>query len=101
MTQIPEQTALVDLTGQTAVVTGAGSAEGIGVATARLLGAMGAGVAIASTTERIHRRVEELAQDGVAALGFVADLTREADVSAFVAAVLAWRPSVDVLPWRI
>ena len=86
-----------DLSGQSAVVTGAGSAAGIGLATARLLGRMGAAVAITSTTERIHERVAELAHDGIAALGFVADLTSEDQVAALAAAVFAWRPAVDIV----
>ena len=53
-----------------ALVTGAGSAEGIGFATARLLAARGAEVVITSTTERIHERAAELGVRGV-----VADLT--------------------------
>ena len=53
-----------------ALVTGAGSADGIGFATARLLAARGAEVAITSTTERIHERAAELGARGV-----VADLT--------------------------
>ena len=36
------------------------SADGIGFATARLLRAKGATVAITSTTERIYKRLEEL-----------------------------------------
>jgi enoyl-[acyl-carrier-protein] reductase (NADH) len=39
-------TRLLDLTGQVALVTGAGSPTGIGFATARLLGALGAAVAL-------------------------------------------------------
>ncbi len=46
--------------GRVALVTGAGSAEGIGFATARLLRAKGAMVAITSTTDRIFERIEEL-----------------------------------------
>ncbi|HVQ29549.1 MAG TPA: short-chain dehydrogenase, partial [Vicinamibacteria bacterium] len=49
-----------DLAGQAALVTGAGSSEGIGFACARLLGRLGARVAISSTTARIHDRVGEL-----------------------------------------
>ncbi len=41
-----------DLTGQVALVTGAGSAEGIGLACARLLGRLGARLLITSTTPR-------------------------------------------------
>jgi len=40
------------LTGQVAVITGAGSATGIGFASARRLAAMGAAVVITSTTDR-------------------------------------------------
>jgi 3-oxoacyl-[acyl-carrier protein] reductase len=83
--------------GRSALVTGAGSGQGIGFATARLLGRMGAAVAITSTTERIHERVAELRAEGVEALGVVADLTREEDAAALAAAVQTWRRIVDVL----
>ena len=53
-----------------ALVTGAGSAEGIGFAIARLLVARGLAVTITSTTERIHERAAEIGASGV-----VADLT--------------------------
>jgi 3-oxoacyl-[acyl-carrier protein] reductase len=53
-----------------ALVTGAGSADGIGFAAARLLAQRGHAVAITSTTERIHERARE-----IGARGFVADLT--------------------------
>lgn len=85
------------LAGQTAVVTGAGSPQGIGFATARLLGLMGAAVAIASTTDRIHERAAELQSQGVDALGVVADLTDQGQVAALAAAVKTWRPAVDIL----
>ena len=42
-----------------ALVTGAGSATGIGFAIAKLLKAAGAQVAITSTTDRIHERCED------------------------------------------
>lgn len=60
--------------GRVALVTGAGSADGIGFATARILAAQGAKVAITSTSQRIFRRLAELpgADDHKAA--FVADL---------------------------
>jgi 3-oxoacyl-[acyl-carrier protein] reductase len=53
-----------------ALVTGAGSPDGIGFAAARRLRADGHEVAVTSTTERIHERAAELG-----ARGFVADLT--------------------------
>jgi 3-oxoacyl-[acyl-carrier protein] reductase len=57
-----------------ALVTGAGSADGIGFAAARLLGRRGAFVAITSTTDRIHDRARELAAEGIDAIASVADL---------------------------
>ena len=85
------------LTGRTALVTGAGSPTGIGFATARLLGRMGASVAVTSTTDRIYERVEELRREDITAFGVVADLTALVDVAALTAAVLDWRPAVDIL----
>jgi 3-oxoacyl-[acyl-carrier protein] reductase len=61
-------------TGRVALVTGAGSPNGIGFAVARALGRDGARVAIASTTDRIHERVAELAAEGTEASGHVGDL---------------------------
>jgi 3-oxoacyl-[acyl-carrier protein] reductase len=66
-----DQTAL---DGRVALVTGSGSAEGIGFATARIMGTRGASVVITSTTDRIHERVSELAGAGIDAIGLVADL---------------------------
>ncbi len=68
-------------TGRVALVTGAGSPNGIGFAVARALGRDGARVAIASTTDRIHERVAELAAEGITATGLVGDLM-EPDVPA-------------------
>jgi 3-oxoacyl-[acyl-carrier protein] reductase len=80
------------LAGRTALVTGAGSPDGIGYATARRLRAMGAAVAIVSTTRRIHERASELG-----ATGFVADLTVEAEVGALADAVTEQLGNVDIL----
>ena len=63
-----------------AVVTGAGSPTGIGLATARALARAGHCVLIVSTTERIKERAAELCADGYEAHAIVADLTREPDV---------------------
>jgi 3-oxoacyl-[acyl-carrier protein] reductase len=81
--------------GRVALVTGAGSATGIGFATARLLAAEGAAVAVTSTTERIHERASELAP--AKAAGYVADLTDPAQAGAMVAAVLERFGRIDVL----
>lgn len=80
------------LDGRVALVTGAGSAEGIGYATARRLHALGASVAIVSTTRRIHDRATEL---GVT--GFVADLTDEAEVAALADAISEQLGDVEIL----
>lgn len=88
-----EGSAAIDrLDGRVALVTGAGSPDGIGYATARRLKAMGAAVAIVSTTRRIHDRATEL---GVT--GFVADLTVEAEVGALADAIVDQVGAVDIL----
>lgn len=73
-----------DLTGQVALVTGAGSETGIGFASARLLGASGARVVVTSTTSRIEERVAQLQDAGVDALGIPADLTDSSQADALV-----------------
>jgi 3-oxoacyl-[acyl-carrier protein] reductase len=60
---------------QVALVTGAGSPNGIGFASALQLGRDGALLAIVSTTARIHERAAELKKEGIQAKGYVADLT--------------------------
>lgn len=81
-----------DLTGRVALVTGAGSPNGIGFATARRLAAMGATVAVVSTTRRIHDRAKE-----IGGTGFVADLTDEAEAGALADAVSEQLGDVDIL----
>ena len=63
-----------------ALITGAGSEDGIGFATARLLATRGYEVTITSTTDRIHERASELGVRGI-----VADLTSWDDASRLVA----------------
>jgi 3-oxoacyl-[acyl-carrier protein] reductase len=77
------------LAGRVALVTGAGSAEGIGFATARLLSELGAAVALTATTGRAYERAAELSAGGVPAVGVVADLTEEEQVRRAVAEVTA------------
>lgn len=67
--------------GRIALVTGAGSADGIGFATARALARAGARVAITATSARIHDRVAEL---GPGHAAFTADLTDSAQVTRLI-----------------
>jgi len=87
-----DEPATTRLDGRVALVTGAGSPDGIGYATARRLIGLGARVAIVSTTRRIHERASELG-----AVGFVADLTDEAEVAALADAVVDQLGEVEVL----
>ena len=76
-----------------ALVSGCGSADGIGFAAARLLAALGANVSITSTTERIHERAAELG----GAFAFVADLTVPEEAEALVRAARGAHGPVDML----
>jgi 3-oxoacyl-[acyl-carrier protein] reductase len=80
-----------------ALVTGAGSPDGIGFACARLLGRMGARLVVSSTTARIEERVRELAALGIDAAGFPADLTEPAQAHHLVEHTLARFGRLDVL----
>ena len=71
-----------DLSDRAALVTGCGSARGIGFACARTLAQLGASVAITSTTDRIHERVDELQSLGAAVTGHVSDLADSAQAVA-------------------
>ncbi len=81
---------------QVAIVTGAGSADGIGFACARALAADGAHVVIASTTDRINVRVGELQASGGRASGFVGDLMLDGVAQALVDAAFAVAGRVDI-----
>lgn len=87
-------TAPFSLAGRHALVTGAGSAEGIGFACARLLARQGAHVSITSTTERIHERAAEL---GSGAFSFVAELTDPAQAAGLARAAREANGPVDVV----
>jgi 3-oxoacyl-[acyl-carrier protein] reductase len=86
-----------DLSGRTAVVTGAGSPSGIGFACARLLGELGASVLVTATTDRVESRAAELRDAGVDAESSVGDLTRpETSAHLIDAAANRWG-AVDIL----
>lgn len=69
-----------------AIVTGAGSADGIGAATALLLGRAGMRVVVTSTTDRIQDRAADLRSAGIDARGVAADLTVQDGVDAVLQA---------------
>lgn len=77
-----------------ALVTGAGSAEGIGFATAHALAAAGARVVLTSTTTRIYERLESLGGDHAA---FTADLTSAKQTDELVAAIKAKFGRIDIV----
>jgi 3-oxoacyl-[acyl-carrier protein] reductase len=85
------------LTGQTALVTGVGAADGIGFAIARALAARGAAVAITATSSRVHERAAELAAAGATVWADIADLTDDAAAAALVGAVLERFGRLDIL----
>lgn len=87
----------INFEGQVALVTGAGSDAGIGFAAAKILGELGAKVAITSTTDRIYDRVRELEALGITAKGYTADLIDRGQVRELVSAVVRDFGTIDVL----
>src|SRR5215471_1981213 len=89
--------AAFDLSGRVAVVTGAGSPDGIGFATAGLLAQLGAAVLVSATTARIEARAGELRAAGFDAAGAVGDLTDEDAASGLVSAALDRWGRLDIV----
>lgn len=85
------------LSGQVAIVSGAGNAEGIGIAVAKRLGDLGARLIITGSSARIHDRVAELSAGGYQVEGRHADLTQEAQVIELVAWAESLWGRIDVL----
>ncbi len=84
---------MIGLEGRVALVTGCGSADGIGFAIARALVGAGGQVAVTATTARIHDRRAELG----AAFAGLADLTVPSEVARLFAEVRAALGPVEVL----
>jgi 3-oxoacyl-[acyl-carrier protein] reductase len=80
-----------------ALVTGAGSAGGIGFACAKILLEQGAKVAITSTTERIHDRLLELDGDRGHVFAGIADLTDTGQVDRLANEVEAALGPIDIV----
>jgi 3-oxoacyl-[acyl-carrier protein] reductase len=89
--------AAFDLSGRVAVITGAGSPDGIGFATARLLADLGAAVMISATTARVHDRVSELRGAGFDAVGVTGDLTDATTAAGLVSAALDQWGRLDIV----
>jgi 3-oxoacyl-[acyl-carrier protein] reductase len=85
------------VTPRAAIVTGAGSADGIGFAAARQLAASGTRVVITSTTDRIQQRVAELRALGADAVGLSADLTDPASSARLVELAVSSYGGIDIL----
>ncbi|WP_295467273.1 SDR family NAD(P)-dependent oxidoreductase [uncultured Pseudomonas sp.] len=83
--------------GQVALVSGAGSESGIGMAIARRLGEAGARLVVTASSARIADRVEELRAAGYAVEGRALDLTDEAAVIDFVQWAEARWGRIDIL----
>lgn len=87
----------IDFTGRVCLVTGAGSPSGIGFCTAKILGELGARVALVATTDRIFQRAEELCSLGIYAKGYIADLMDRSQVEAVISKISEDFGSIDVL----
>lgn len=81
---------------EVALVTGAGSATGIGFATAKTLAARGVRLVITSTTDRIHERAAELRALGADVHAVIADLRQEAGARDLVGHALENFHRIDI-----
>ena len=89
--------AVWNLAGRTALVSGAGSPSGIGFASARAIGSLGARVVITATTGRVHDRVEELRSLGIDATGFVVQLDSDTHTAALAERLAAASIAPEIL----
>ncbi len=86
-----------ELKGHVALVSGAGSESGIGMAIARRLGAAGAKLIVTASSQRIADRVNELRAEGFEVEGRPTDLTDEHQVREFCLWAEAVWGRVDIL----
>ena len=87
----------LDFTDKVCLVTGAGSENGIGFQTAKILGSLGGTVFIVSTTDRILKRAEELRAEGADVKGLIADLMDRQAVQHLVKDIMDEYGRIDVL----
>src|SRR6056297_1490412 len=96
MADTPDRRIKVDLTGQTAIVTGA--SRGIGRAIAVELGAAGANVAcVARNTDKLAEVVSEIKSAGGEAFAIECDATNSEAVQKTVDAVVESAGAVDIM----
>jgi 3-oxoacyl-[acyl-carrier protein] reductase len=88
---------MFELDGCTALVTGAGSANGIGFAAGRSLAQMGATVFLTGFSSRVLERAEQLRSEGLKAHAATADLTNPVEVAELVSNVVATLGSLDIV----
>ena len=92
----PSLSELLDLTGEVALVTGAG--QGVGAAAARLLAAQGASVAVNDYyPEREQHVGDDITAHGGKAIGIAADITAFDEVTDAVAEITARLGTVSIL----
>ena len=80
-----------------ALISGAGSESGIGLAIARRLGCAGARVLLTASSTRVEQRVAELCAEGIQARGRAADLTDEQQVAELLDWAQAQWGQIDIL----
>src|SRR3990167_729797 len=82
---------------QVALISGAGSESGIGMAIARRLGQQGVHVLLTASSARVEQRAAELCAEGIQARACVADLTDEQQVAELVEWAQAQWGQIDIL----
>jgi 3-oxoacyl-[acyl-carrier protein] reductase len=87
----------INFNNQVCLITGAGSPGGIGFATARIMGGLGAKVVLIATTERVFEREQELREHNVVAKGYIADLMDRGQVKEVVKEILKDFGTIHVL----
>lgn len=89
---------MLDFTNQVVIVTGAGSAKGMGKVIAKTFAQQGAKIVICDIfAEGVDANVAELQAAGHDAMGYAADLTVKENVDALVKAVMEKYGRIDVL----
>ena len=90
---------MFNLNNRVSLITGAGSKDGIGFATARIFLEAGSKVFITSTSERIFDRVQELRDQFDVNLieGYVADLTVKNEVDGLILEITKKFGNIDIL----